>query len=134
MISRAIGFCLMPVDNRTCFIMCFIVVHSIRPACRVEIMFAANRFNRISVSFPGERNSGMDGGDRAGRCWKALSIGIYRSRPCEAEEKQRHQDRLTTQHFQICIGGMRPTLAPMHEPRAKIVRRQDVIRAQVRTG
>jgi hypothetical protein len=31
----------------------------------MEIMFAASRFNRISVAFPGERNSGIDRGDLA---------------------------------------------------------------------
>ena len=31
----------------------------------MEIMFGAKRFNRISVAFPVERNSGIDRGDLA---------------------------------------------------------------------
>jgi hypothetical protein len=57
MISRAIGFCLMPVDNRTCFIVVTPKDLHVPPK---EIMFAANRFNRTSVALPVERNSGMD--------------------------------------------------------------------------
>jgi hypothetical protein len=57
MISRAIGFCLMPVDNRTCFI---VVTPKDLHVPLKEIMFAANRFNRTSVALPVERNSGMD--------------------------------------------------------------------------
>lgn len=63
--------------------------------------------------------------DRQRACFDAvaegLSIGIHRDRPREAEKQQRHQDRLTTQHFEIGIDGR--ALAPMHEPRAKILQR-----------
>jgi hypothetical protein len=46
-----------------------------------------------------------------------VSLGIHRGRPCEVDEKQRHQDRLITQHFDIGVGGRHRALAPMHKPR-----------------
>jgi hypothetical protein len=77
MISRAIGFCLMPVDNRTCFI----VVTPKDLTCRPEIMFATNLFNRTSVALPVERNSGMD---RCGLA-KLTAAGIAASPPPAAQ-------------------------------------------------
>jgi hypothetical protein len=71
MISRAIGFCLLPVDNRTCFI----VVTPWDLFVPKEIMITTNRFNRISVSFPIERNSGMDRCDFAN---PTISVAVDR--------------------------------------------------------